>query len=81
MHGLAAAAAAPAIAHQMMALESQEDVSIHGLADLVKMDRSFSFSFDHGTAYTYALLPLKSPEEVEQSGGRRQALACNPSAR
>ena len=32
----------PAIAHRIMALASQEDVNIHELADLVKMDPSFS---------------------------------------
>src|SRR5262245_24879372 len=32
----------PAIAHRIMALASREDVNIHELADLVKMDPSFS---------------------------------------
>jgi putative nucleotidyltransferase with HDIG domain len=32
----------PAIAHRIMALASQEDVDIHELGDLVKMDPSFS---------------------------------------
>src|SRR5438045_2278038 len=32
----------PAIAHRMLALASQEDVNIHDLSGLVKMDPSFS---------------------------------------